>query len=432
MATMYLIIIQLHKENKLFTLIVLGILLFTIVSELIYFLNKSNRRIQQFADHIRNTDYSLKTNTNLKPGRNLEDSMEDIIRDFLDVSMEKEAHLQILQIIIDEIDAGILLIDKTKRIRLVNHFANKLLNLKSQVLKAISANNKSILHLIESYPEKCPELLLNEGAKINQYSYTIKPIKIRNQNYHLVLFFNIEQEISKKEIDSWKALSRTLSHEMMNSLTPIISLSDTALMQIRKLTEGKKHENLDKKRISKTNMAIETISKRSSNLLNFIDNFRKLYHLPEPQKKSLDASELIRGVIQLMESELETNKIRVVLTSEPQEISIKADEKLLEQALINLFLNAIQAQKNIQVPMIDIRIKQQKNNTCIAIIDNGEGIDRTQQDKLFVPFYSTKENGCGIGLSLCKQILLAHGGEIHLRPGKETGTIVQLYLPIYP
>ena len=429
---MYLIIMHWHKENKLFTLIVLIILLFTILIELIYYLNRSNRRIQQVADHIRNTDYSLKTNAKHKSGRGLEDSMEDIIRDFLDVRMEKEAHLQILQIIIDEINAGVLLIDKTNKLRLANKFANEKLNLRTQVLKAISANNRNIMQIIESWPNKSPELILYNNDRKYQYSYTIKPLRIRDQNYQLVLFFNIEREISKKEIDSWQSLSRTLSHEMMNSLTPIISLSETALMQIRKLTEGKNHEDLDKKRISKTNMAIETISKRSSNLLNFIDNFRKLYHLPQPQKKCLDASELIKGVIQLMETELETNKIHVALTSEPQKIFIKADEKLMEQVLINLFFNAIQAQKNSQEPIIDIRIKQQKNNTCIAITDNGEGIDRTQQDKLFVPFYSTKENGSGIGLSLCKQILLAHGGEIHLSPAKERGTVVHLYLPTQP
>ncbi len=429
MATMCLIIIHWHKENKLFTLIVLVILLFTIVIELIYFLNRSNRRIQQVADHIRNTDYSLKTNAEHKAGRGLEDSMEDIIRDFLDVRMEKEAHLQILQIIIDEINAGVLLIDKTNKFRLANKFAKEKLNLRSQVLKAISVNNRNIMQIIESWPNRNPELVLYNDDRKYQYSYTIKPLRIRDQNFQLVLFFNIEREISKKEVDSWQSLSRTLSHEMMNSLTPIISLSDTALMQIRKLTGGKNHVELDKKRISKTTVAIQTIHKRSSNLLNFIDNFRKLYHLPQPQKKTLNTSALIKGVIQLMETELETNKIHVTLTSEPQKIFIKADEKLMEQVLINLFLNAIQAQKNIQEPIIDIRIKQQKNNICIAITDNGEGIDSAQQDKLFVPFYSTKENGSGIGLSLCKQILLAHGGEIHLSQAKVRGTVVHLYLP---
>jgi signal transduction histidine kinase len=230
-------------------------------------------------------------------------------------------------------------------------------------------------------------------------------------------------ELEAREVEAWQNLIRVLTHEIMNSATPISSLAATAA-ELR--AEARKHPG-ETSAIDDAHDAVETIATRSSGLVHFVDNYRRLTRLPKPSPRRCAAAELLDRAAQLMQPELAARGIALARSVTPRNLEINADPELLEQVLINLLRNAMDALGGTARP--EIRLAAEIDNAghaVIAVHDNGQGMDEQVRQNIFVPFFTTKRDGTGIGLSLVRQIMRAHHGSVGVVSAPGEGTAVHL------
>jgi len=230
--------------------------------------------------------------------------------------------------------------------------------------------------------------------------------------------------LEEQETAAWQKLIRVLTHEIMNSIAPISSLSSTVESMVKPYTSGKKEmQEMDKETIIEIQAALQTINKRSTGLMNFVETYRSLTKIPEPNFSVVKMSEVIGHVHTLMKKDAERKNIKMLTTVEPDTIEVQIDEQMIEQVLINLIKNSVQALKGRLGAQIQIRgFYNKRGRPTIQVIDNGQGILDDVIDKIFIPFFTTKQSGSGIGLSLSKQIMRLHGGTItaQSKPNEET------------
>ncbi len=222
-----------------------------------------------------------------------------------------------------------------------------------------------------------------------------------NQDYFVLFLDPIQKIIDRKEKESWINLMNVISHELMNSLTPIQSLSKS----LQSITS---EENIDKEDIEDLQNGLQTISNRSNHLQFFVENYRKLASLPSPQKQMTDLSVLVSECLNVMQPLLKAENIKVV--SELEKIFLEVDRQQMEQVLINLITNSIYALKNVSDKEIFVRLIQKEKRISIEITDNGIGVEKEIEGKVFLPFFTTRKEGAGIGLTFSKNIIEAHGG----------------------
>lgn len=232
----------------------------------------------------------------------------------------------------------------------------------------------------------------------------------------LVSLQNIEGELDAVEIKAWQDLVRILSHEMMNSLTPIASLAQS----LRPMVGDDRGDVLE---------AIDVIGQRSQGLMRFVERYREVSELPHPLKRSLVMGEVLAALERLLAPSVAERGIILAVVAEPGLI-VAADPQLLEQALINLLSNAMEAVSNLPVPRIEVSAFSQDEHVVVRVADTGVGLPPELYERVFVPFFTTKAGGSGIGLSLTRQIVTAHGGQIDVRPNLPRGTDFRLYLPV--
>jgi nitrogen fixation/metabolism regulation signal transduction histidine kinase len=245
--------------------------------------------------------------------------------------------------------------------------------------------------------------------------------KIQDNTINLVSLQNIRTELEEEEIEVWKKLISVLTHEIMNSVTPIKSLTGTVIKMYEKsrISEvSKEPENSDD-----ILLALNTIQKRSNGLLSFVDTYRNLTKIPRPVFCEIELRSLLHEITILMDNELKSADIVISTEVNPENLKLTGDEKLITQVLINLVKNSIDSVNNKTNRNIQIKASQSpSSDIIIQVVDNGTGISADQIDKVFIPFFTTKEKGSGIGLSLSRQIMKLHGGTISVfsKPGEET------------
>jgi signal transduction histidine kinase len=250
-------------------------------------------------------------------------------------------------------------------------------------------------------------------------------IKVKDKLIYLVTIKDIQNVLEEQETEAWQKLIRVLTHEIMNSITPIASLSSTLDLMLKGMV-GENHAtelNIDTESVGEIQEALQTINKRSTGLLHFVNTYRNLTRIPKPDFKLCSVKELFDNIVGLMEEEISKNKIEFAVNVEPESLEFTADDKLIEQVLINLIKNAIHAlngQKDARIQLLGFMNK--RGRITLQVIDNGPGILKDVLDKIFIPFFTTKPSGSGIGLSLSKQILRLHNATItaHSDPGVET------------
>jgi len=248
-------------------------------------------------------------------------------------------------------------------------------------------------------------------------------LKFENNVIKLVSFQDITNELDKKELDSWKRLIRVLTHEIMNSISPITSLTTVISGYFKKKDEEYPGplEHIDHQIVFKTLAGLNTIEETGKGLLDFVDKYRSLTSLPKPNLSKFTIDSLFRKCKILMESNI-SNNIKITASVYPEDISIVADYAQVEQILINLIKNAIEALSNKKNGTIHLKAFYSDNSILIQVKDNGIGISGEIIEDIFVPFFTTKENGSGIGLSLSKQIMQNHDGTISVNSAPNKGS----------
>ena len=397
-----------------------GIFILFQIYSLIRYVEKTNRDLSRFFQSIRYSDFSQ---TFIKDGRGksfdeLSDEYNEVIKKFKETRAEKEEHFRFLQNVVQHVGIALIAYQQNGDVILINPPAKRLFksahirNINS--LKSLSDSLVKTMLQLKSGDRRLVKVEDNNDL-LQLMVYAIE-FKLRGQQITLVSIHDIRSELEEKEMEAWQNLIRVLTHEIMNSITPISSLASTVNGLLKKSRSSESQdtkENNKTELLSDTHDAIQTIQRRSEGLLHFVDNYRSLTNIPKPNFQIFLISELFERVTQLMQTDIENKAISYEATVEPKTLELTADPELMEQALINLILNSIQAVEEKQDARINLEaVLDGRGNVIIKVIDNGTGIIEDVIDKIFIPFFTTREKGSGIGLSLSRQIMRLHGGSI--------------------
>ena len=293
-----------------------------------------------------------------------------------------------------------------------------------RALSSIDAELVTIIRQLNSGEKKLLKIILNN--QLLHLSVIAKELTLEGEAYKLLSIQNIKSELDEKELESWQKLIWILTHEIKNSAIPISTLTEV-ITQIMIDEKGnmKALSSLDNEELEDIRIGMLTVEKRSKGLVKFVDAYGRLARVPDPKLITVNVSDLLIQVHNLMKNELKRSAVNVMINAEPH-ITIKADPDLIEQVLINLIKNAKEALLEINDPIIEINVFQNQSGSVIAINDNGPGIPPNRLDNIFIPFFSTKKEGSGIGLSLSRQIMRAHKGSISVSTSPEEGTTFYL------
>lgn len=392
---------------------------------LIRYLEASNRNMAYFLEGIHFDDY-VSTGTGKHKGKTFEElhGAFSVINDkFLEIRAEKEANHQLLHSLVGKVEIGIICFDQEGEIILLNQAFKKLLQ------KPHLVNFKSLQKIDPVLYEGIKALLPGEkkliktvikGKPLNLSAQSLQ-LNLLDRTFRMVLLQDIRSELEEQEFASWHKLIRILTHEIMNSVAPISTMSGAMNETLTQKDE------LGDKDIQRLRKSMEVIQRRSENLMSFTETYRNLTRIPPPQLEKVQLPELLQGIQELFRSELEEKQIQFQLSTPNEQIFIQADPTLLEQVIINLVKNAIEAVEEVASPAISIQIRRPlEGETHLMVIDNGQGISPENLDKVFVPFYSTKENGSGIGLSLSRQIIMMHKAHLEIQSRVGEGTAVSI------
>lgn len=409
-------------------IILLGVIILQ-VSELIRFITHTNRELAKLLMAIRYSDFSIsfKGKGKGKSFRELQDAFVEIIDAFKKVSVEKEAQFRFLKVIVDNIKVGVIAIKEDYSIELMNEGAQELLK--------ISTPNywKQLQQLVPHFSEEISEmddkekrlLELNIKGEKLQVSAQVNRLKILSYRFTIVTFQDIKSEIEQKEIEAWHKLIRILTHEIMNSVTPVTSLTETMLMMLEQEGEAIPLEELSEETMEDLRFSMKTIQKRSEGLLHFVEDYRRLTKIKALQLEDVNISKMFDELSMLLKTDVEKEGLTLSTTA-PRHLSIAMDRKLIEQVLINLITNSRHALEHTTSGMIKVEAYQKNDQKFITVTDNGMGIDAAKMDQIFIPFYSTKAQGSGIGLSLSKQIMKKHKGDLTVKSDAGKGATFYL------
>ncbi len=420
--SVFLLAFVISDTNLHATIFIFAIIIIFQIYSLIKFVEKTNRDISRFFDSIRYSDFTQNFKSNIKGAafEELSDSFMKVIDEFKKTRKEKEENYRYLQTIVQHISIGILAYTPDGNVELLNNAAKKLLKINSLInisdLNSLSRSLVSSLFKIKT-GEKILEKVVDNNELL-QLSIFAAEFKLGTKHIILVSLNNIQSELEEKEMEAWQNLIRVLTHEIMNSITPIISLSST----VNNILENS-DEQITAETINDVREAITTILKRSNGLIHFVDSYRSLTRIPAPNFSIIKLAVLFDRLKKLLNEECIKKGIKFSYEIEPSNLELTADQDLIEQVLINLITNSISAVLNIEEPCIQLIGKiDTRGSIKIQVIDNGNGIPENLQEKIFIPFFTTKKEGSGIGLSLSRQIMRIHKGSISVNsiPNKET------------
>ncbi|MEI6048802.1 MAG: ATP-binding protein [Bacteroidota bacterium] len=409
-----------------FSIICILVIVF-LTADLISFLNKTNKKIRYFFDSVKNDDsnISFSVDANDNSFDELYRSMNRVNKQIQQLKIENRQQEEYFQILLEHLAAGIITYNSKGHILNANSSAKRLLSADVLThLQQIERIDQKLFHTINTIKPYERRLIAinNEQGEI-QLSLKATSFKIDADELVILSIQDIKNELDEKEIESWMKLIRVLMHEIMNSITPITSLSESLSKIYNNDGNPVLPEQLTVKTIATTLQGLNVIKEQGRGLMSFVESYRELTRVPEPEKKLFKVADLMARV-QILYSSLEnSSRIDFSVSLKDPDFEIIADQNLISQVLINLVKNALEANENNPegkiriIAAIDI-----ENHPGICVIDNGPGIAEEILDEIFVPFFTTRPNGSGIGLSISKQIMRMHGGNLKVKsvPNKET------------
>ena len=361
----------------------------------------------------------------------LKEAFDLIMQKFREKRSEAEVHARYLNTIIQHVGIGLLAYKTDGTVDLINSPAKKLLDVSVlrniQDLERTSPDLVPILRQLKHGDKKLVKLFRED--EVRTVSLSACSFLLRDEKYYLVSLQNIQAELEEKEMEAWQNLVRILTHEIMNSITPISSMTATLLDMLGSDLDKSESDinDLNREDIEEMKEALKTIHQRSRGLMNFVNSYRNMTLIPEPKFTILPLSQFFTRVEKLMKPRLSDCGINFQQTVEPRTLELTADPNLMEQVMINLVLNAIYAVTSRKEPCIRLSASLSPENTIlITVEDNGIGITKEALGKIFIPFFTTNKQGSGIGLSLSRQILRKHNATISARSEPDQGTVFTL------
>lgn len=413
----------LMQDYLIITKFTIGFIWLLQIVLLIYYLTRTNRGLDNFLKSVKYLDTSRGVTEGDKSFDLLNLTYNEIIDSIQKVKIEKEAEHHFFQNTIEHVGTGLISFDEAGDIELFNKAARDLSGI--EFVRNIQELDKSIpgiselLFLLKNGHSKMIKVV--SGDEILNLSIRKTVFKIQDKTVNLASLQNIRTELEEEEIEVWKKLISVLTHEIMNSVTPIKSLTNTVIKMYEKSgdPEGLKASAHDDDIL----LALKTIQKRSKGLLSFVEIYRNLTKIPLPVFNKIELKNLFSEILILMNSQLQSSVIVLSTEVNPINLKLTADEKLITQVIINLVKNSIESVNNKKDGKVQIKaFLSPQSEIIIQVTDNGTGILADLIDKVFIPFFTTKEHGSGIGLSLSRQIMKLHGGTIGVssKPGFDT------------
>ena len=401
------------------TAIIVGALAVFQVWGLVHFVDKSNRDLGRFLLSVRHSDFTSSFPDDGKGGshRELREAFESVLREFRKTRSDRQEQYRYLQTVVQHVGIGLLAYDTTGRIDLINNAAKRLLGMSvARNINDLGRVSPELVTKLQSLTAGQRELhRIAFAGETLQLVLAATEFKLGQRSIKLVSFQNISSELAEREMEAWQQLVRVLTHEIMNSITPIASLAATSRQMVE--SNGLSGDTAR----SDLQSAISTIEKRSQGLLHFVDAYRTLTRVPKPAYRIVRVADLFERITQLTASRPEADKIAVTAVCNPPTLEMTADPDLIEQVLINLTTNAVQALSDRADGRIELISRlSERGRILIEVKDNGPGISPEALQSVFVPFYTTRKDGTGIGLSLSRQIMRLHKGDLTVvsRPGE--------------
>jgi two-component system, NtrC family, nitrogen regulation sensor histidine kinase NtrY len=423
------------KNGLFFNHFIIGTIIVVQVWELIRFVNRTNNHLARLFNALLHRDFSLTFQDEIRDRsfRDLEQSLNQVVEAYKAVKIERETQYHLLQMLVSQVNIGIIALENESEISIINPTSESLLGVKGirnwKLLKHLNPAFASAADEIGNHGRRLIEL--ESGGEKKLLSVDVSTTTLLDKPFRLYVIQDINKEIEQKEIEAWHKLIRILTHEIMNSVTPISSLTETTQTMLQHGDNSvRRVDELTDENISDILFSLRTIQKRSDGLLNFVESYRKLSRVPKPVKEQVEVKELLFSIEKLMHEELVRNNIHLELLQLHSITSAPIDRTLAEQVLINLITNSMHALKGKSDPGIEITTSNDARHLFIEVRDNGKGIAPKEISEIFIPFFSTRKDGSGIGLSLSKQIMNAHGGSIKVRSVVGEGTRFLLTFPL--
>lgn len=434
MALLFLVMMLLawFVINKYFLLLALLLPVGIFLMYSIYnMLKKAQDEVQEFVESIHYRDFSRYFNVKQAPAelQTLRKGFNDINSTFKVISKEKETQYQYLQKILELVDTGIISYDTISgELNWMNDTFKKMMDI--PYLKTIHSLEKRDAALYEAMMSIRPGQ--NKVVELTKESSKVKILlaatmfQTEGKKNKLIACQNINEALDETEARAWQKLLSVMTHEIMNSVAPISSLAGTLKNRlltnpaIQSITSGDRDD---------LELGLETIQRRSEGLLKFAETYRNLNKITTLHLDKIFVRDIFENLQTLMQPTLDQKNVELEVILKDPNVTASIDINLIEQVMINLMVNALEAVKEEEQPKIVLSAIHENNKLVIKVADNGTGIPAELLDKIFIPFFSTKKSGSGIGLSLCKQIMLLHNGNIKLQSIEGKGTVFILSFP---
>jgi signal transduction histidine kinase len=387
-------------------------------------LNKYQKSLNQFLLAVKQGGFNTTFPQSSKPGEEIFKTFNEIIDTFGVLALKNESQYQFLQALTENIRAGLICFNTSGDISMLNPEAKKFIG------KPYIKNIKEIEVVQKGLFDKINVLEAGESGVIKMKSGNVElgtlvhknTVIINDEELNIILLQDIHNEMEINQLNSWQQLTRVMRHEIMNSLTPIVSLTE-AVNSVMGSKKSISSEEEDYKDIMESLGAIEN---RSKGLLRFVNAYKNFSNPPEIHKILFEISGMLERVEQLFKNKLDEKNIILDISCKPKSLQMEADEELLEGVIINLVKNAIEAMDK-QRGKISI-VARKTERVHISVADTGMGVKSHVLENIFIPFFTTKEEGSGIGLSLGRQVIQLHGGNIsvHSTPGEGTSFHIEI------
>lgn len=398
------------------------------LTDIYRFQKKAYTELEQFTEAVYYRDFSRNFDIKHSPTelRPLRKSFNTINASFKQIAKEKETQYQYLQQILQLVDTGILSYETTSGdVVWMNDTLKRMLALPYlKTIHSLKKRDENLYAEIIALKPGNSKVATLHGEKIAfKVLISATAFQTDGKKYKLIAFQNVNEALDETESKAWQKLLNVMTHEIMNSIAPISSLAST----LKKLLKDSHDQPSQAGVLEDLELGIDTIHRRSEGLLKFAETYRHLNKITTLNLKKIHVRDLFANQYRLMQPTFEQKNIHLEIIMKDPDLVIDADINLVEQVLINLLVNAMEAVKDVPAPQIIFSAQHVANEkVMIRVTDNGCGMSEEMADKIFIPFFSTKKNGSGIGLSLCKQIMLLHGGQIQAQsvPGQGSAFIL--------
>lgn len=401
------------------------------VTAIIRYINRINTELRDFIGAVKYRDFSQNYAVKNAPASVyvLRQAFNDVGRAFNELNIEKETQYRYLQTIMEIVDTGILLFDDDGQVKWMNEAVKKMFNLPElKHIDGLKSRNDDLKEIIETLtPGKNKLLEIDTGHFPMKVVSSTMRFRLNGKIQSMFVFKNVNEAVQETEMQTWQKLLRTITHEIMNSVAPIASLAETLKKRLATINSEGGFESSDNEAIEDIELMVDVIRKRSDGLLKFTETYRSLSKITIPALSVIHVKDLFNHLNQLLGPDLQQKGIKITTELRDPGLKLDVDVSLIEQVLINLIINAAEAVKDKAEPQIKlISYINESHHSVIEVIDNGVGIPASIRDQVFIPFFTTRKNGSGIGLSLSRQIMQLHKGSIVVDSREGEGSIFRL------